>query len=357
MALVVSRRRAALCIASLLASCERAPVQRPTRVAIFAATDDGTTRKLKIDLEREASRSERLQAVEFSIVELKNVGSGSTDEAAIGQMVRASNWDAAIGVGMTISRTVQRHAPSLPLVFSGAGDPVRTCLVDSMLIPGRSATGYTSYLPAEAKMAETLLSAFPDIQNLVVLSDGTEPAADHCASRSLGVDRGHRCNAGVVIPERSKLDPEERMRALTVAAIARVRLHIWIVCGIDGLAASLAATGLKDVGLMIPLSGIAFFKADALVFELATLGWPTIYERHLFLEKGGMVSLAPRNERTGAEHVAEQLDRILQGVPASNLPVQIPIDFEIGLNVAAVRRASLRPRPGFLRQVSRFEGR
>ncbi len=86
---------------------------------------------------------------------------------------------------------------------------------------------------------------------------------------------------------------------------------------------------------------------DLIIVLAARYGVPTIYFTRLFVEQGGLISY-------GADFVDEvrqaagYVDRILKGAKPADLPIQLPINYEMAINLKTARSLGLSVPPTLL---------
>jgi putative ABC transport system substrate-binding protein len=81
---------------------------------------------------------------------------------------------------------------------------------------------------------------------------------------------------------------------------------------------------------------------DLIVQLAARYRLPAIYFERLFVIAGGLISYGPDNIDEFRQ-AAGYVDRILKGEKPADLPVQVPIKYELAINLKTARSASRRP--------------
>ncbi len=209
---------------------------------------------------------------------------------------------------------------TIPIVVMGAGDPVATGLVASFARPGGNITG-VSALETElsGKRLELLKEAFPKLARVAVLWN----AADLGMTLKYG-------------------ELERAARALRVAVQA------------------LAVREAKDFD--IAFSEIARKRPDALfvitdpltqlnrkhLLELAIKSrLPAMYENSSYVNDGGLMAYGP-SQAENLEQALYQVDKILKGTKASELPIEQPRKFELVINLKTAKQIGLTIPPNVL---------
>lgn len=262
-----------------------------------------------------------------------------------------------VATNMIVARAVQQIDVSVPLVFDGAADPVQMCLVDSIVHPGRSATGYTSSLPLERKMIESLHDAFPSLREVVVLIDGNNDLRPRCS----------RYPGDVLVPlppcHPGDVHDAEVLRRHTDAIgfesetrLRGLRLRFRMLCDVEDFKTlKSVARGDRDcAGIVVPLHLLFYRERQSLVEALQRVACPVIYSRPYFVQVGGLMALTPRSRGEHIERTLELAAQVLRGAAPSSLPVQMPSGVELWINTRAARQSGLRPALRTLQRADRL---
>jgi putative tryptophan/tyrosine transport system substrate-binding protein len=273
-------------------------------------------------------------------------------ERVIGKLLQELAPRVVWTVSMSLSRTVQLLAPDLPVVFNGAADPVAMCLVDSLIRPGRNATGYTSNLPEEAKMLEALGDAYPAVRHVIVLVDGNEGEFGPCRPGEVRARRPSPRCGDVLAVSAAQLEHLMPMRSLLdVARVRGIDLQFVELCTTADLAALKAARQRPDTALLVPVHYFFVEHAAEVVAAIRQTRAPAIYGRSLFLEHGAIVALSPRRDAEPHRRSFELVARILAGDSPASLPVQMPSGFDLHINLRAIDTPEQRPSLAALRRA------
>jgi putative ABC transport system substrate-binding protein len=218
--------------------------------------------------------------------------------------------DVIVAAGTQAAQAAVAAAPSVPVVFTDSGDPLRAGLVDSLAQPGKNATGITSLNPQLAgKRIELMKTALPRVKRIVVIwADGTDEDIRNAQAdaRTLGVE----------------------------TSIARVASENDVELALQG-ALALGADAL----IAVPTPVIAGFGAEIARFALEH-GLPSISEQRDFVAAGGLMAYGANTVelfRGAATYVA----KVLQGARPAELPVERAETFELVLNFETVRRLNI----------------
>jgi putative tryptophan/tyrosine transport system substrate-binding protein len=202
---------------------------------------------------------------------------------------------------------------TIPIVFFGVADPLRSHIVQSLARPGGNVTGATNFEPTVgSKWVDVLHELAPTTTRVAVLTN-TENAAEQ------GMDAAVKDAAA-----------KKGLAAVTLAAQKP-----------DNLKSAIEDLGQTPGGGLIIIPGIATMGAMKLIIDLAAqLHLPAVYPFRFFAEAGGLVSYGVdvlELTRRGASHV----DQILRGAKPSDIPVEGPTRFELVLNLKAAKQLGL----------------
>jgi putative ABC transport system substrate-binding protein len=202
---------------------------------------------------------------------------------------------------------------TIPIVFSGAPDPVRLGLVASLNRPGGNVTGMSTFTSTlGGKCVELLKQLLPTASAFAYLANPSNPSVRfegneaQSTAKALGL-RLEVFNASTEV----ELDT-------AYAAVASSRVH--------GLA----------------VAGDPFFdsRRDSVVALSARYAIPTVYAWRENVVAGGLMSygtsIVDSYRRAGI-----YVGRILKGEKAADLPVQQPTKFELVINLRTARTLGL----------------
>jgi ABC-type uncharacterized transport system substrate-binding protein len=222
--------------------------------------------------------------------------------------------DVVLCSGGTVAiATLQRAAPTVPIVFTIIADPVGSGLVESLASPGGNTTGFMGQeYGFGAKWLELLKEIAPGVKRAAVMREaGTAPGGGQFAgiqavAPSLGVELSP---VGVG-------DVGEMERAIT--AFARS----------------------PNGGLIVTGSGPATTHRDLIVTLAARHKLPAVYYERLFVTVGGLISYGP-DYLDLSRRAAGYVDRILKGEKPGDLPVQAPTKYELVVNLKTAKSLGL----------------
>jgi putative tryptophan/tyrosine transport system substrate-binding protein len=202
---------------------------------------------------------------------------------------------------------------TIPIVFSGAGDPVRLGLVATLNRPGGNATGMASLsVELESKRLELLRELVPSaavigfLRNPATLPSNESIADLESVARSLG----------------------QQIVFLNASTAAEIDAAF--------------ATAMRQRVNALLVATSAFFRSqrNQIVALAASHAIPASYYDREFVVAGGLMSYG-QNTPERVHQAAIYVGRILKGEKPADLPVQQPTRFEFVLNLTTAKALGL----------------
>jgi putative ABC transport system substrate-binding protein len=230
--------------------------------------------------------------------------------------------DVILSQGTVVTAALQRETRSIPIVFVVVADPVGAGFVAGLPRPGGNITGFISVVAEMAgKWLELLTEIAPGVKRAAAMfNPDTAPfvrsyylSSFEAAARSLKV-------VPIIAPVHSDAEIETIITSL----------------------------GREPRGglVVIPES----FMVDHRVPIIMLAGQnnvPAVYPISVFARDGGLLSYGPNN-RDIFHRAASYVDSVLRGAKPADLPVQIPIKFEMALNAKTAEALGLAVPPSIL---------
>jgi putative tryptophan/tyrosine transport system substrate-binding protein len=227
--------------------------------------------------------------------------------AALAPDVILAHGASTVGPLLQATRTV-------PIVFPIAGDPVGAGFVDSLARPGGNVTGFmTAEYSMGGKRLELLKQVVPSVTRVAVLRDPTQGSGTSKFAAIQAVAPSLRVELNPV----NMRDAGEIERA--VAAFARS----------------------PNVGLIVAAGPAATHHRNLIVTLAARHRLPAVYYERFFVDAGGLISYGP-DVIDQYWQAAGYVDRILRGEKPADLPVQLPLRYQVILNLKTARAIGLR---------------
>lgn len=227
--------------------------------------------------------------------------------------------------GRNAAKAAQMAANRVPIVFAGGGDPVGLGLIQSFAHPGGNITGVTDLdLELVAKRLELFQKIIPGLKRVLFPYD----KADAYAALETKRYRDAARRLGIALLEK------------------RVQGH-------DEAQATLAEVPKEEVqGILSPRS----VSSNIPGFVLAATSQraiPTMFPATFFAEGGGLASYSANTYESGRQ-AARLVDKILKGVKAARIPVEVNTEIEFVINLTVARALRLMIAPEVLYRADRL---
>jgi putative ABC transport system substrate-binding protein len=209
---------------------------------------------------------------------------------------------------------------TVPIVISGAGDPVKARLVASLARPGGNVTGISDVAAELApKRLELLKDAVPSLKRVAMLWNAND----------LGMTTRYEASAaaaktlGVIVQPLGVREPNDFENAF--AAMNRE---------------------MPD-GLLMVADMLTFLNRERVYDFAAVHRLPAIYESEAFARDGGLMSYGP-DPVESVERTASLVDRLLKGASPADLPLEQPTRFRLVINLKTANALGLTVAPSLL---------
>jgi putative ABC transport system substrate-binding protein len=212
-----------------------------------------------------------------------------------------------VTIGAEVSALAAKAATAtIPIVFAGGTDPIRSGLVTSLRRPGGNITGMSTFIAEmEPKRLELLRELRPHGTTTAVLVNlGNIPQAEmqvsdiQAAARSVGQE-------------------------ITILNASTIR---------DVDAAFARLVQMRADALLVAADPFFFNRAAQLVVLAARHAIPSLYSRREFAAAGGLMSYGS-NINDSYRLLGVYAARILKGEKPGDLPIQLPTKFELVINL------------------------
>jgi ABC-type uncharacterized transport system substrate-binding protein len=219
--------------------------------------------------------------------------------------------DVIVTTGNAYALLAKRATSVIPIVFTGAGDPIGSGLVESLVRPGGNITGSSTQLTeTAAKRIDLLHKIVPGLRRLAVMA--------------------------AVVPE-SILELDTIRMAAGSVGIGVTTFEIRKTEDI-----SLAFDGMKEQAdaLYVANSALPIFNQTRILTLALTARLPTVFSSKPWTVAGGLISY-------GVDFVdlsrrsAELVDKILRGTNPADIPVEQASKFELVVNLVTARALGL----------------
>jgi putative ABC transport system substrate-binding protein len=210
---------------------------------------------------------------------------------------------------------------TIPIVFAGGSDPIRSGLATSLHRPGGNSTGVSTFIvEMEAKRLGLLRELRPHAMTTAALVNPenisqveTQVNDIQSAARSVGQE-------------------------ITI-------LNASTIGDIDSAFARLVQ--MRADALSVAADPFFFTRAAQLVVLAARHAIPTLYSRCEFAAAGGLMSYGS-NINDSYRLLGVYAARILKGEKPGDLPIQLPTKFELVINLSSAKALGLEVPPTLL---------
>jgi putative ABC transport system substrate-binding protein len=224
-------------------------------------------------------------------------------------------------VGVAAALAAKQATTTIPIVFSGATDPVGRGLVASLARPGGNITGvaFDTGSELDGKRLELLKEAVPTISRVAIL-------AGNVASEAQETAQENAARALSLTLRRFYVQQPEEFPAWVFPALTAAR-HMIDALRAGGPAVSMYRRQIADFALQhrLPVIGIQRDLAEA----------------------GALLSYGP-NQRVMPQRAAVLVSKILQGAKPADLPIEQPTQYELVINLKTAKALGITMPPSLL---------
>jgi putative ABC transport system substrate-binding protein len=214
---------------------------------------------------------------------------------------------------------MQEATKSIPIVFVGGSNPVGSGFVASLARPGGNITGFISFEPAiGGKWLDTLHEMAPPVTRVALIYNPRTHTGQYFSS----IEAGAR-----------------------VHGIELVRLPFSDFTDIERGVADLVRQ--PNTGLLNLSDPSVALHRDQIVALAARHRLPAVYPFRFFVVSGGLISYGV-DRLDQYRRAAEYVSRILKGESPADLPVQVPLKYELAINLKAAKEIGLAIPPTLL---------
>jgi putative ABC transport system substrate-binding protein len=208
---------------------------------------------------------------------------------------------------------LQRETRTIPIVFTGVGDPVASGLVERLNRPGGNITGFALYEPTlGGKWLGLFAEIAPGLKRVAFMfNPDTAPALSFMPSLE------------------------------TAARSLRIMLSIAPVHSDAEIETAMTTLGREPgSGLLVMTDPFINAHRAQTIAAAAQNNVPAIYGLSQSVRDGGLLSYGP-DRVNDFRRAASYVDRILRGEKPADLPVQTPTRFELSINLKTAKALGL----------------
>ena len=253
-------------------------------------------------------------------VMLEFVGTDITDPHAIANTMNAVvERKPAVIVAPTSPVLVEaaRRTDTIPIVFATHEDPIELNITPSLAKQPANLAGISYYIGLDDKMLELLREAAPQARRIGYIVDAStanKPRMHDFLERTAR----HHGVAWKIVP----------------------------VTSIDSLDRDLADAGPIDAWFVTKVTALDQHR-PRFITAIARTRRPAVYPSHLEVLAGGPLAYDAYFDDPVAV-LARQLERVLSGVNPSDIPIERPKHFSLGVNLRAARAAGMQLTPNLI---------
>ena len=208
-------------------------------------------------------------------------------------------------------RAAKQLTKTIPVVIVSNIDPVATGIVDSLARPGGNITGLaTLNRELSGKRLELLKEVVPRLSRVGVLKDADAETAPFDFKEYQAAGRILK----VQLQSLEVRDPNPDLEAAFQAAVK------------------------ERVNALITITSAKLFLHQKRIVNLAIRNrLPSMYQGSTWVESGGLMSYST-NDLDMYRRAAVYVDKILKGATPAELPVELPMKFELVINLKTAKQ-------------------
>src|SRR5215467_11728162 len=208
----------------------------------------------------------------------------------------------------------------IPIVFAIVPDPVGAGFVASLSRPGGNATGIMMFeYNLSGKWLELLKEVAPSVTRAAILRDPATTAG----IGQFAVIQSVASSVHIDVMPVSIREPTEIEQAIATFA------------------------GSPNGGMVLTASALSGVHHNLIISLAARYKLPTVYIEKYYVADGGLISYGP-DFIDQFRRAADYVDRILRGAKPADLPVQVPVKYELAVNLKTARALGLAVPPTLL---------
>jgi ABC-type uncharacterized transport system substrate-binding protein len=257
------------------------------------------------------------QNVQF---EFRWAGSDDTRYPALAAELAALPVDAIVTWSTPAVLGAKQATTAIPIIMAAIGDPIGVGAVSNLSRPGGNVTGFsTQNYELEAKRLELLREFVPGTKDLALLGNADNPYSAAALKHLQGIAEQHGLKAEGITLE-VPFDLQAGLAALTRA---------------------------RPDGVLVIAAPALFPYREEIAEFMALHRLPAVYPFREFAEAGGLIAYATNFDERFRQ-AADYVDKVLNGTPPGDLPVQQAAKFELVINLRTANALGLSVPPVLL---------
>jgi putative tryptophan/tyrosine transport system substrate-binding protein len=228
--------------------------------------------------------------------------------------------DVILAGGAIGAEVTKQATSSIPIVSAGAADLVELGLVSTLARPDSNLTGFVANAPETTpKRFQFIKQIKPDFKRAAILWNSTSFSARF---------------------------EWEQVKEFIAANNIEVAFHD--AHDVGGLRTTLVTISQPPPDALIVLNDPFMFTYRKIIADAALqLRIPSAYGYREYVDDGGLISYGPSISNT-YRRAAGYVDKILKGVKIADLPVELPTQFELVINLTTAKAVGLTVPPPLL---------
>jgi putative tryptophan/tyrosine transport system substrate-binding protein len=248
---------------------------------------------------------------------------GAVDAALqrLATAIIATQPDLILAQNTPTTLALLQHTRTIPIIFANVADPVGSGLVASLPQPGGNVTGFINIEGSmSGKWLELLREMVPHVHRVAFLfNPATAPYFEYYLN-----------------PFK---DAAQSMGAEPIAAPVHDKAQLESVIT--------AQAQQPNSGLIVMPDSFNINHRREITSLTARSRFPAVYPQRIYTEIGGLLSYG-NDPLDNFRRAAIYTDRILRGTKPSELPVQVPVKFELVINLKTAKTLGLEVPPTLL---------
>jgi putative tryptophan/tyrosine transport system substrate-binding protein len=214
-----------------------------------------------------------------------------------------------------VTASLQRETQTTPIVFVAVSDPVGSGFVAGLARPGGNITGFADAETAMmGKWLELLTAIAPGVKRIAAMFN-PDTASGHGSFFLPMLEAAARLLKVEVITARVRSDAEIEQTIISI--------------------------GHEPGGGLVAIpDGFMVVHRGAVISQAARNSVPAVYWQSIFAKDGGLLSYGP-DYLDLFRRAALYVDRILNGTKPSELAVQLPVKFNMAININTAKGLGL----------------
>jgi len=214
-----------------------------------------------------------------------------------------------------VTASLQRQTQTIPIVFVAVSDPVGSGFVAGLARPGGNITGFADAETAMmGKWLELLTAIAPGVKRIAAMFNPDTAAG----------------GGSFFLP------PLEAAARLLKIEVNTARVH-----SDAEIEQTITSIGHEPGGGLVAIpDGFMVVHRGAVISQAARNNVPAVYWQSIFAKDGGLLSYGP-DYLDLFRRAALYVDRILNGTKPSELAVQLPVKFNMAINITTAKGLGL----------------